>query len=107
MIHCRLVIKTSELIFEPPFQDLEAIVNRLITTIVESGRGLSRVEHVLFPDLQGCELVIPCVELGEGVVREARGRALESLQGNFIGPQKLALSVYLFNMEGPGVNSVP
>ena len=63
-------------------------MNRLITTIVESGRSLPRVEHVLFPDLQGCELVISCVELGEGVVGEARGRALESLRGNFIGPQK-------------------
>ena len=45
-------MKGSELLFKPPFSELDAIVQRLINTIVESGQKLPRVEHVLFPDLE-------------------------------------------------------
>ena len=53
VLHIELIVKGSELLFKPPFSELDAIVQRLIITIVESGQKLPRVEHVLFPDLEG------------------------------------------------------
>ncbi len=88
MILLKLDIKSSELIFHPCFPDIEAILGHLVTAIVESAQGLPRVEHVLFSELQGCELVLPAVELGEGLVEETRKKALHMLRCNFCGPQK-------------------
>ncbi len=88
MILLKLDIKSSELIFQPCFLDIEAILGRLVTAIVESAQGLPRVEHVLFSELQGCELVLPAVKLCEGLVEETRERALHMLRRNFCGPQK-------------------
>ena len=53
VLHIELIVKGSELLFKPLFSELDAIVQRLIITIVESGQKLPRVEHVLFPDLEG------------------------------------------------------
>lgn len=94
VLHIELVAKASELVFSPPFSELEAILHRLITTIVESAEKMPRVEHVLFPDLQGCEMVLPCVGLEEPVVGEARSHALLLLQANFRGPQKYLSETY-------------
>ena len=57
VLHIELVVKGSDLLFKPPFSELDAIVQRLIITIVESGQKLPRVEHVLFPDLEGKEMI--------------------------------------------------
>ncbi len=84
----QLVVKASEMVFSPPLSELEAIIHRLVTAIVEGGDGLPRVEHVLFPDLQGLEMLIPSVQQGEKVVGVARDRALQLLRVNLTGPQK-------------------
>lgn len=86
-----LVVKASEIMFQPPLSELEAMVHRLVSAIVEGGQGLPRVEHVLFPDLQGLEMLIPSVQLGERVVVTARERALQLLRMNLTGPQRLVL----------------
>lgn len=46
------------------------------------------MEHVLFPDLQGFEMVLPSVKLQERVVGEARDTALHMLRANLTGPQR-------------------
>ncbi len=84
----KLDIKSSELVFQPGFPEIEAVLTRLITAIVESAHGLPRVEHVLFSELLGCELVIPAMELSEALVDETKYSALHMLRSNFIGPQK-------------------
>lgn len=43
MLHVQLVVKASELVFSPPLSELEAILHRLVTAIVEAGQGLPRV----------------------------------------------------------------
>ena len=88
MVLLKLELKSSELSFKPAFPEIEAIVSRLITAIVESAQGLPRVEHVLFPDLQGCKLLIPAVELEELPIQEAREKATQMVRSNFIGPEK-------------------
>lgn len=88
MLSIELVVKASEIVLNPPCSELEAMVHRLVTAIVESAEKLPRVEHVLFPDLQGFELVIPSVKLQERVVGAAREEALQLLRANSIGPQR-------------------
>ena len=112
MLHVQLVVKASELVFSPPLPELEAILHRLVTAIVEAAQGLPRVgtgtvcgvaaglvtapppppqvEHVLFPELQGLALQLPSVGLEEGVVRRAREQALLMLQANLVGPHRSA-----------------
>ena len=81
-------MKTSEIVLTPPCPELETMLHRLVTAIVESADKLPRVEHVLFPDLQGFELVIPSVKLQERVVGTAREEALQLLRANTVGPQR-------------------
>lgn len=110
MLHVQLVVKASELVFSPPLPELEAILHRLVTAVVEAAQGLPRVgtgtacgvatalvtapspppqvEHVLFPELQGLALQLPSVGLEEGVVRRAREQALLMLQANLVGPHR-------------------
>ncbi len=88
VILVKLDSKSSELVFEPGFPEIEAVLSRLITAIVENAQGLPRVEHVLFSELQGCELVIPAMNLNEELVEETREKALHMLRTNFVGPQK-------------------
>lgn len=87
-------MKGSELLFQPPFSELDAIVRRLIITIVESGQKLPRVEHVLFPDLEGYELFIPHMELDEAEVNVARKQALSLLRANVARPKKYIEMTY-------------
>ena len=42
-----LVAKASELVFSPPFSELEAVLQRLITTIVESAEKMPRVRQLV------------------------------------------------------------
>ena len=54
-----LVVKAAELVFDPPLSELEAVVHRLISTIVEAAQGLPRVcictEPIhLDPQLSAC-----------------------------------------------------
>ena len=93
-LHIELIVKGSELLFKPPFSELDGIVRRLIITIVESGQKLPRVEHVLFPDLEGYDLFIPHMELGEVEVDQARKQALSLLRANFAGPKKYLEQTY-------------
>ncbi len=88
VIRVELVVKASEIMFHPPLSELEAIVHRLISAIVEGGQGLPRVEHVLFPDLQGLEMLIPSVQLSERVVGATRDSVLQLLRANLSGPQR-------------------
>lgn len=94
VLHIELIVKGSDLLFKPPFSELDAIVRRLIITIVESGQKLPRVEHVLFPDLEGYELFIPHMELGETEVAIARKQALSLLRANMAGPRKYVEMTY-------------
>ena len=93
-MHLELVVKGTEIIFKPPFYELEAIVKRLILTIVGSAENLPRVEHVLFPDLQGLDMVIPSVLRHDIVVDETREEALRLLRVNVVGPQKYLSATY-------------
>ena len=43
VFHVELVVKAAELIFDPPLSELEAVIHRLISTIVEAAQGLPRV----------------------------------------------------------------
>lgn len=88
MLSVELVVKASEIVLSPSCSELEAMVHRLVTAIVESAERLPRVEHVLFPDLQGFELIVPSVRLQERVVGVAREDALRLLRANTIGPQR-------------------
>ena len=81
-------MKASEIVLSPSCSELEAMVHRLVTAIVESAERLPRVEHVLFPDLQGFELIVPSVRLQERIVGVAREDALRLLRANTIGPQR-------------------
>lgn len=81
-------MKASEIVLSPSCSELEAMVHRLVTAIVESGERLPRVEHVLFPDLRGFELIVPSMRLQERVVEVAREDALRLLRANTIGPQR-------------------
>ena len=83
-----LVVKSSELVFDPPLNVLEDIIERLITVIVESGQKIRRVEHVLFPDLEGYEMILPSVELSDEVVLSAKEKALDLVTRNYPGAQK-------------------
>ncbi|XP_065898705.1 dynein axonemal heavy chain 3-like isoform X2 [Dysidea avara] len=83
-----VVLKGTDLQFSPPMSELEAIINRLIVCIVETTHQLPRVEHVLFPDLKGHEMVIPAVPLDDNIVSAAREEALDLLRCNFPGPKK-------------------
>lgn len=47
VFHVELVVKATELMFSPPLSELEAVVNRLVTTIVEAAQGLPRVWTML------------------------------------------------------------
>ena len=38
-----LVVKAAELMFDPPLSEREAVLHRLISTIVEAAQGLPRV----------------------------------------------------------------
>lgn len=88
MLCVELVVKASEIVLSPSCSELEAMVHRLVTAIVESAERLPRVEHVLFPDLKGFELVIPSVRLQERVVGAAREDTMRLLKANTIGPQR-------------------
>ena len=88
------MVKGSELLFKPPFTELDSIVQLLIITIVESGQRLPRVEHVLFPDLEDYELFIPHMDLDESVVSKARQQALVLLRANTAGPRKYVEATY-------------
>ena len=57
MFHVELVVKAAELMFDPPLSELEAVVHRLISAIVEAAQGLPRVctEPIhLDPQLSAC-----------------------------------------------------
>lgn len=43
VFHLELVVKATELMFNPPLSELEAVVHRLISAIVEAAQGLPRV----------------------------------------------------------------
>ena len=43
VFHVELVVKATELMFSPPLSELEAVVQRLISTIVGAAQGLPRV----------------------------------------------------------------
>ena len=43
VFHVELVVKATELMFSPPLSELEAVVHRLISTIVGAAQGLPRV----------------------------------------------------------------
>ena len=88
MVHIELVIKGSELVFHPPLSDLEDIVDRLITVIVESAHKLPRVEHVLFPDLEGFSLLIPAIQYDDETVTATRNHAQKIVAANFKGTGK-------------------
>ena len=49
MFHIELVVKAAELMFDPPLSELEAVIHRLISTIVEAAQGLLRVCHKPIP----------------------------------------------------------
>lgn len=46
VMHVKLVVKASEVVFSPPFSELEAIIHRLIITIVESADKMPRVGEI-------------------------------------------------------------
>ncbi|KAL5473898.1 hypothetical protein EMCRGX_G028462 [Ephydatia muelleri] len=94
VIHVNVLVKASELLYVPNFGDMESVVLNVIKSIVESGQNLPRVEHMLFTDLQGLQMVIPSVELHESVVTEAQKMAVQLLKKNFVGPQKYVSEVY-------------
>lgn len=83
--------KSSELIFEPPLNVLEDIVDRLITNIVESAQKLPRVEHVLFPELYGFDMLLPSVEFTDEVVLAAKAEAARLVSLNYPGAKKLVV----------------
>ena len=43
MFHLELIVKGTEILFDPPLTELEGMLNRLVTMIVESGQNLPRV----------------------------------------------------------------
>lgn len=43
VFHVELVVKATELMFNPPLSELEAVVDRLVSTIVKAAQGLPRV----------------------------------------------------------------
>ena len=45
VFHVELVVKATELMFNPPLSELEAVVHRLISTIVGAAQGLPRVQR--------------------------------------------------------------
>ena len=87
VVHVELEMKATSFFFQPQFSDLEDIVDRLIITIVESAQKLPRVEHVLFPNLESYEMLIPAMELHDEVVQASKARALQHVIANFVGPQ--------------------
>lgn len=82
------MVKSPELVFEPPLNVLEEIVDRLITFIVESAQRLPRVEHVLFPGEEKFELLLPAVELSDAVVFFAKRDAMRLVTDNYPGARK-------------------
>ena len=88
VFHIELVVKSSEIVFDPPLTVLEDIVEQLITAIVESAQKIRRVEHVLFPNLYGHEMLLPAVELNDEVVLAAKAKALNLVTRNYPGAQK-------------------
>jgi dynein heavy chain len=81
-------VHRSELSFTPPIEEVENIINRLITVIVESSHNIPRVEHVLFPDLHGYKMVIPSVSVYDEMVIYTRRHANDLLKVNFPGIKK-------------------
>lgn len=81
-------MKSSELIFEPPLTILEDIVERLIAFIVDSAQKLPRVEHVLFPDEERFEMLLPAVDISDEVVGAAKTAALKIVTDNYSGARK-------------------
>lgn len=43
VFHLELVVKGAEIVYDPAFAEVEGLLNRLITVIVESGQNLPRV----------------------------------------------------------------
>lgn len=43
MIHLDVLVKRADLVFDPPLEQLENTINRLVTVIVESAHELPRV----------------------------------------------------------------
>lgn len=82
------MIKSSELIFDPPLNHLEDIVDRLFTYIIECAQRLPRVEHVLFPSEDKFEMFLSAVELSDEVVTNAKDEALALVRDNYPGAQK-------------------
>lgn len=88
VFHVELVVKSPELVFEPPLTVLEDIVDRLISAIVESAQRLPRVEHVLFPGEERFELLLPAVEISDEVVFFAKREAMRLVTDNYPGGRK-------------------
>lgn len=88
VFHIELQTKSSEFVFDPPLTVLEDIVERLITCIVESAQKLSRVEHVLFPGLEGFEMYLPSMDLHDEVVLSAKHKAIRFVLANNPGTRK-------------------
>ncbi len=83
-----LVTKSPELIFDPPLNVMEDIVDRLIINIVESAHKLPRVEHVLFPELYGFDMLLPSMEFIDEVVLATKAEAAKLVALNYPGAKK-------------------
>ena len=56
-----LVVKAAELMFDPPLSELEGVVHRLISAIVEAAQGLPRVQAPHWPLICTTSAVCTCV----------------------------------------------
>lgn len=88
VFHIDVIVKSSELVSDPPLTVLEDIVDRLTTIIVESAQKLPRVEHVLFPDLEAYDMLLPSMDLHDHVVVSAKSKALKLVTSHYPGAQK-------------------
>ena len=88
MFDIGLIVKSSELVFDPPLTVLEDIVERLLMVMVESAQKIPRVEHVLFPGLEGHDMLLPAVGFSDEVVLAAKAKALSLVTANYPGAQK-------------------
>ena len=97
VFNIELVAKSPELVFDPPLSILEDIVERLIMIIVESAQKLPRVEHVLFPDLYGFDMLLPAVDFTDEVVLATKAEAALLVSFNYPGAKKYV--IFFFHWE--------
>ncbi|XP_057310450.1 dynein axonemal heavy chain 3-like isoform X2 [Hydractinia symbiolongicarpus] len=98
----------KEIIFNPPLMDIHNVLATIFKNIVDSGKGIPRVETLIFNELRTKKLYLRTVSPDEIVVKELLEEGLSVFRMNMVGPQKYleTYNIYQDLLNGRGDNAV-